>query len=217
MKPLSLLSCPALAAALLLGAGGARADFANFTYSWSTVPSPPVFPSGTGSVALALAPDGSSSAALGGGAVAIPGASVTTASVAGGATPADHFAIDYALKLHLTDTGSAESADLSFSGTFAGDLTATTSTVTSTFHDPVTQQATLGGHVYSVTINPTFSNVPAPNVAGSADIKALVQAARQVHAQAEQTPEPSALALTGLALPLLGAAWRRRRAARARG
>ena len=59
MKPLSYFSCLALAAALLLGAGGARADVANFTYSWSTVPSPPVFPSGTGSVALALAPDGS--------------------------------------------------------------------------------------------------------------------------------------------------------------
>jgi len=64
MKPLSARLLPVLAALMLFGAGQARAELVNYDYSWSVSPSA-VLPGGTGSVTLALAPDGANSAALG--------------------------------------------------------------------------------------------------------------------------------------------------------
>src|SRR5689334_10042593 len=74
-----------LAAALSLGASGARADFVDFSYHWSISPSSvligtnPNTGSGlsSGSVSFALVPDGAAAALAGGGPSTIPAAAVT--------------------------------------------------------------------------------------------------------------------------------------------
>jgi len=209
MKPLSALACFALVASLL-SASVARAEFADFSYSWSTSPSPPLFPGGTGSVALALAADGSASAAINGGATLIPGAAIITTSSAGGTTSPDHFNVAYSMTLHLTDTSSGQSDDLTFSGTLSGNLTSDSSTLTSTFDNPVTRHTTLGVHAYSVTIDPTLLNIPAPGSPTPAEINAQVKVhGPPVLPPPFQTPEPSTLLLAVVALPLMRA-WRNR-------
>jgi hypothetical protein len=213
MKALSGFSCPLLALTFLLTGGNARAEMIDFSYGWTVSPSPPVYSSGTGVVAVSAYADSSASATLGGTATLIPGASISTNSSASAAQP-DHFDVAYSMTLHLTDAGSSQAADLTFSGTLAGELTSGSSTLKSSFHNPVTQQTTLGGHLYSVTIDPVMADI---SVGPAAQINALVKVGGQTQPTSQQTPEPSTLLLAGLALPLFGVAWKRRKDSRSRG
>src|SRR4051794_350508 len=91
---------PLLTALVLLGAGQARADLVDFSYSWTAAPA--VIPSGTGIVTLAVAPDGDSQATLGSSTPTfVPGATLTTTSSA--TEPPDSFDTNFKMKLHLTD------------------------------------------------------------------------------------------------------------------
>src|SRR4051812_39079358 len=72
---------------LLLGESRARADFVDYSYHWSVLPSS-VLASGSGSVTIATAADGTATGELGSSTpVVIPGATVTTTSAADGNTP----------------------------------------------------------------------------------------------------------------------------------
>ncbi|HEY7427148.1 MAG TPA: PEP-CTERM sorting domain-containing protein [Gemmataceae bacterium] len=208
------------AALLLLGATTQlRADFMDWSYHWSITPSA-VLTSGTGSVAMGLAQDGS-------GASTIPAATVTTTSSATAAAP-DKYSVGYNLALHLTDNPSNQSGDLTFHGTVSGTVTATSSHLTNTFNDPTTQKLTLGGHTYSVTINPSLLTLPAPGSPNPPQINAQVSVANatgnspsvapQVTTPNAPTgpirgvPEPTSLALSCLASCGCGlGAWLRRR------
>jgi hypothetical protein len=214
MRPSFFFSCPGLLAALLLCAGGARAELISFGYSWGGTPSTPASAAAAGSVALSLAADGSASAVGGGSPTFIPGATFVTTSTATDSAP-DTFDVKYGLSLHLTDTESGEFADLTFSGTLSGSLTATGSTLLAVFDNPLTRTAVLGAHAYTVTISPIFFDVPGPG-GTPVQIGALVKADGNPGPVPQQTPEPSSLLLAGLALPMVGAAWRRRRVARDR-
>jgi hypothetical protein len=203
-----------LTALVLLGQSPARADQINFSYQWSVLPSPivPGLPGSTGSVALTPALSGSSSYTTGAATPSvIPGATVTTTSSA--TSPADSFAATFKMDLHLTDTDSGKSGDLLFSGSINGTLTSTTSTLTSQFSNPLTQPLTLGGHVYSVTIDPALiAQLPAPNSSAPALIDAFVTAADTSSTKGggggvPGTPEPSSLVLGATAM--LGLACRR--------
>lgn len=196
---------------VLVGESRARGEFVDFSYSWSVQPSA-VIPGGTGSVTLALAADGSSSVELGSlTPTPIPGATVTTTSSA--SDPPDSFNTNFSMKLHLTDTDSGASGDLTFAGTISGSLTATSSSLTSTFQNPMTQMLTLGNHVYSVTIDPTLINLPSPGSSAPALIDALVTASTKP-TPLPQAPEPTSLVLGATAI--LGLAARRLLAARRR-
>jgi hypothetical protein len=208
MKWTSALHRPALAAALLLAAGSARGEFVDFSYGWSMKPAP-VLPSGTGNVTFSLEA-GDARGEAGGAQVSIPGATIQTSSVATGSGDKYHADFDMTLTLREGD----KSGDLTFRATVAGALTGSSSSATVAFHDPVTQTVHVGGHDYTVTIGPTTVNVPSPVAAFSAKIDALVRVGAQGAPAPNQTPEPSALALAGLALPLLGGAWRLRRVRR---
>src|SRR5262249_49492817 len=103
--------------------------------------------------------------------------------------------------------------DLSFTGAINGTLTAITSTLTADFSGPLTREVTLGGHLYSVTIDPSSVQIPAPGASAPALVDALVQVSAAGHPPppVSQAPEPSGLFLAVAALPLAALACRRRR------
>ena len=217
-----------LIAVLALGATSSlRADFMDWSYHWSITPGP-VLTSGTGSVAMALAQDGS-------GASKIAAATVTTTSSATAAAP-DRYNVGYNLTLHLTDNQSNKSGDVTFHGTVAGTVTATSSQLSNTFSNPTTESVKIGGHLYSVTINPSLMTLAAPGAASPPQINALVSVTNPVGiptppkpvpqvqtpppsggtgggggGQIQSAPEPSTLALGMLASGWLGLAALRRR------
>jgi hypothetical protein len=190
-----------LLALVLLGEGRARAEFVDYSYHWSVAPGS-VIPSGTGSALFALAPDGTASSEVGAATpTTVAGATVTTSSSA--TTTPDHFSTTYGLTLQLTDTASSESGTLTFSGTLSGTLTATSSALVASFNSPLTQQLTLGGHLYSVTIDPSLLNLPAPMAGSPAAINALVSVSSSSGnppPPTNNTPEPSSLVLGATAL-----------------
>src|SRR5262245_32205715 len=113
------------------GAGAARADPISFSYAWGTTKDSVLTGTNgstgnglsTGSVAVALAPDGSSAFSPGGGPARIAVATFTTTSSAGGENPADRFNTRFGMTLHLTDAASGQSGDLTFSAALRGELT----------------------------------------------------------------------------------------------
>lgn len=191
-----------LLSALALFPMAGRADYVNFDYSWQVQPSA-ILPGGTGSVALAVAQNGSASSEVGGTMPTyIPGAMVTTTSAA--VDLPDTFNTDFNMILTLSESG--QSGSLTFRGHLEGSLTGTTSTLTSTFYTPVTQMLTLGKNIYTVTIGPTLANLPIPGSNAPVLIDAQVRVTEKP-VDSLQTPEPSSLLLGASAL--IGLAARR--------
>jgi hypothetical protein len=137
-----------------------------FSYQWGITPGAiltgtnPTSGWSTGSVAIALYGAGLSSAALGGAGVTVPVALLTSTSSASSAHP-DSFHSPITLSLLVKDSKTGASARLTFHATLAGTLTAQGSSLNLTFSGPTTQQVTLGGHVYIVTLGGVV-HVPAP-------------------------------------------------------
>jgi hypothetical protein len=199
-----LLLIPAVL--VILGNGQARAEMIDFSYQWTVQPSVlPGQPGSSGSVLLSTAQPGTGQATLGDpGGTTIPGATVTTNSSA--TVPPDSFLANFTMKLHLTDSTSNTSGNLTFSGTVSGTLTSTQSILTGTFHNPLTQTLTLGGHLYTVSIDELFRPQP-PGSAALVQISAGVTVSKPGHPHPTGTPEPSSLLLGATAM--LGFAVRR--------
>jgi hypothetical protein len=215
MKSQSALLLATLVALLLAAASPVRADFLDWGYHWKI--NTPVLASGTGSVALAAVQDGTGSTS------AIPAVSITTTSLANQTNP-DVYHATYALTLSLTDglsTSSKTSGTLTFEGLISGSLTATSSSLTNTFlstpSNPLTQQLTLGQHVYTVTIAPTVTHLLAPGSLTPPLVDATVRVSDVQNngggGTASGTPEPASLVLGGLGFSLLGVGcwWKRTR------
>src|SRR5262249_3873783 len=123
----------------------------------------------------------------------------------------DVFNVPVTLKVHLTDTTSGQSADLSFTGHVSGELTAHTSSVAASFDPPAAQTTptALGAFLYTVSIDPSLIAVPEPGNTDSGMITAFVSATLHENnpppppgpgPRPTQTPEPSTLVLGATAL-----------------
>jgi hypothetical protein len=185
-------------ACLLLPAGIARADLINWSFAWSPTSQTLHPASGTGSITLS---------SFGGTIQSHPGdlvglAAATVLFSPGNAT--GHFDhTPFSLTLTLTDSKSLQAGSLTFSGTFTGDLSKS-STPSVTLNGPTQGNFTLGTNPYNVSIGPYFTLTP----------QAGFLFAQVTAGKAQTVPEPTALALAGLALPVLSlSAWRKRRRA----
>jgi hypothetical protein len=204
MKHLSVRLLLMLVALVILGNQRARADAISFNYDWTVHPAVlPGLPGSTGDVLFAATQPGSGQAMPGDMiGTTIPGATITTTSSA--VNPPDHFQGSFTMKLHLTDALSNKSGNLTFTGSVSGTLTTTKSSLTGTFNTPLTQTLTLGGHLYSVTIDELFHPQP-PGSPALVNISANVTV--NTPTKPTTTPEPSSLVLGATAM--LGLAVRR--------
>jgi hypothetical protein len=142
---------------------------AHFTYSLGAHPSAVLTGTNsttrnhksTGSVTLAMYRPGTKSATLGGAAVSLPLAVVTSTSSARAAHP-DHFNTPFSISLALRDSASGVSRTLYFKGVITGTLTSTTSTLTLKITSPLTEVIKLGSRTYTVTLRTGSLHVPAP-------------------------------------------------------
>ncbi len=187
-------------ACLLLPAGLARADLINWSFSWSPAGQTLAATTGAGKITLSSV-SGSIQSQSGD----LVGLAAATATFSPGRATSHFNHVGFNLGLTLTDTTSHQSGNLTFSGFFDGDLSSSAKPGL-TLNSPTGGSLTLGGNVYNVSVGPFFS-LPAPGTPG-------VLFASVTATSPQTVPEPSTLALAGLALPVLGLrAWRKRRRA----
>jgi hypothetical protein len=132
-----------------------------------------------------------------------------------GSAPAsapDHYTNGkYSLVLHLTDAASNASGDLTWTGAFNGTANINLASISNTFTSPMTQQLTLGGNLYQVTIGPYVAPLTATNVLGEIDATVSVGSApTNQPPPTSNTPEPTTLVLAVLGLGFGGlTVWRK--------
>jgi hypothetical protein len=198
---------------LLVSAGCARADMITpWTYSWSANPISVEAnnPTPSGSVNMTVTPLAPGVHMTGDSDINAVNLSTNSSVMGSNDTFTD---APYSLKIHLTDLASSQSGDLTFNGEFNGTLNATTANIATTFLDPKTQTLVLGEHTYTVALNSYVPpGGPPQTVFGS--IGAHVSIADSTGGgggNVHDVPEPSALVLAGLTLPVGLVWWRARR------
>jgi len=187
-------------------ASPARAEPA-WSYFWTTT-TPLVGSNGAG---VSLTPaTGSGSASSD-----IVAANLSVISSAPAETP-DQINGNWNLTLHLTDNVSGSSGTLPFSGHFNGTVSATASSVDNTFNEPKIASLSLGTHLYSVTIG----LYTPPGLAGTTQQGAIGASLALSDLPGgppppppppppptHNSPEPSSLILSLLAVSSLGLGW----------
>jgi hypothetical protein len=193
---------------LLASAGEARAEFINWTYSWSNSPGQ-INADKPGSGYITLDSEGVKPAT---GDSDIVATNLHTFSNATGDNPDRFTHAAYTLRLTLTDSDSSQSHTLVFTGELNGTLTAGSANISNTFTGQITQEVVLGNHLYRVTMT-TYSPPGPPGAINAGSISGHTITLITV----ATLPEPSSLALTCLGAAVLGfRRWRCRRARRAR-
>ena len=206
---LAHLLAPALGLLVFAGAQ-AQAGFVGWDYSWT--PSSLVVPAdsgGTGGVSLTFMAldhaDGPSD---------VIATNIRTFSSASRSSPDSITNGSYSLTLNLIDSASGQSGSVTFTGMLNGTFSTTSSNLANMFTGPTSEQLTLGGHMYTISIGPYAPPGP-PGAANAGTISAHVDVDDNGGGGGGgggDTPEPSTLVLSGLGLSFLGAAsWRKRR------
>jgi hypothetical protein len=166
---------PVLAQAAAIQSGSStatvqsQATTANFSYHLGISPSAVLIGTNsstgnghsTGCVMVALYRGRPMSARLGGSALAVPVAMVTSSSSAMPNQP-DHYHTTFMISMQIRDAASGVSRTLTFKGTLNGTLSWSKSALNLTFQGPLTRQVWLGKHIYTVTLKTGSLHVPAP-------------------------------------------------------
>jgi hypothetical protein len=218
-------SLGAALAALLLGGAAARADqLPSYSYSWDQTPTSIASDgAGTGSISVSV---GSGTAA---GTSTIVAANLSAISSQAAPAADTYTNKAYTLTLSLTDTASGQSASMVFHGVLNGTMNTTAANLKNSWAGASTLNAALGGWNYSVhVLDPVLPEPAGGILQGTISALVKVTPAHAVDgsggggtggngggpdgpASSANSPEPSALVLAGLALPLAAACRRRRR------
>lgn len=208
-KKHSLPPCAGIAFALLLLFNApARADLIQWAYNWEPGAAK-IVADGGGNGSLALTDEPSKSAS---GLSNTIVTNIRTFSTATSSNPDTFTHANYNFTLSLQDAATHATGSLSFSGFFSGTLTSNNANIKMNPTSPTSQQITLGGNVYTVTLG-TYSPPGPPGASNAGSLNALVSVAPSSGGGTiSSAPEPSSLLLVGLAVPCLGlSAWRARR------
>jgi hypothetical protein len=189
----------------LATAAAVRADFLNWSASWSLGQGQgPSFISGLSNVAVALSQPGAGGSAL----------SVGNFTVNSVTTEADGFNAPYDLSLKITDNTTHDSGTLTFHGLISGDTGPTSKGLLNTFSNP-SQTLKLDGHTYAVSIDPSTllpdTNHGAVPLHASVSVSDGGKVPGPPGPPEHLAPEPSALLLAGLGLAACAGAVKRRR------
>ena len=227
MKRLSAIFGTALFVLLAAAASSAQADYLNWTYT--STPSVPGIAvnstSPTGGATVTLTDFNNPQA----GAAKIPviayvSSTAPTTPVTFG--PSSDVPPTYTLALKITDSTTHDSGTLKFTGSIAGALTATTSSLVNTLTPVTSKSLTLDGHTYTVTIPSVTLAAP---TSPQQDIFATVSESNASNSGGNTNPggqkggnggpgapEPGCLLLGSLGFSCLGIGcwWKRRSAAR---
>lgn len=194
---------PIVLAGLLLGSSRAGADLVNWNYTVSPSATSLSPTSGTGSITLNSF--SSSATTTVGQPKGVVLAYAFYPQLSSGTTAT--YSSPYSVAFGIQDSSGASNS-VTFSGTFAGTLNPNGgSTFTYSNNGPTGATWALGGHYYVVTLNPYFDPpYPSPGSAGG-----IIPGVLSVNVVVKPAPEPTSLALAGLALPALVLAACRRR------
>jgi len=224
MKQLSILFGTALSGLILTAAGQVRADYLNWTYTTSSNVS--------GVSVNSLSPNGGATVSLTsftnpqpGGTLIPVEAYVTSASAPANFGPTTNQPSTFSLALKITD-GNGASGTLNFTGSLAGELTPTSSSVVASFTPTTSNSIIFDGHTYTATIFPQtlvppndgpmqhyiMASIAVTNASGSGGTPPPTGGGGGVNS----TPEPTSLLLSSLGFSCLGFRcwWKRRQLTR---
>jgi hypothetical protein len=178
----------------------------SFSYSWDQSPATIVADgAGTGSISLSVGSGTASAPST----IVAANLSVITSAIA--PTLDTYTNKAYQLTLSLTDSASGQSGSFTFNGLVNGSANTTSSNLTNTYVGPTTLTDHIGAYNYTVELLPAV--MPSIGVT-QGGISAQVTAALYNGGPpggSSSSPEPSALILAGLGVPL-AMGWRRLRA-----
>jgi hypothetical protein len=206
-KKQSLPTCAGIALALLVLTASGRADTI-WSYDWTPSSSKVnANAGGPGYLTLTNEPDhtatGSSNTVI---------TNIQAASTASSSNPATFNQVPISFALQLEDATSKATSTVTFSGYFGGYITANSANVQLTFTTPTTETLTLGGNQYKAVVG-TYTPPGPPGAANAGSLNAFVTVTPTSGGGGiASVPEPAALTLACLALPIASlCGWRKRR------
>lgn len=215
MKRLLAAQLMAVALALLGGAGAQAASMSvdNIQWTYNFTPGAPAITANGNAAAGVTFTNEPTKVAVGNSDIVATNLRVFSAATAASPDVLTNGNYTLTLQLSTVENGTPHSTSMTFTGTLAGKFSAENANLANVFGPNSTQSALLGSYTFTVSLM-AYTPPGPPDQQNAGSISAYVSIS--VPEPSEQTPEPSTMLLSGLGLTMLGgAAWRKRRQARA--